>query len=231
MARHDDSTESSWDAVADDWTRHADTNDYRNFLLMPLMLELAGDVRGLRVLDLGCGEGGYSRALAERGATVRGIDSSPRLIGIARQRSSGIEFVCTNANALEAIDSASVDLVIAPMVLMDVEDYEGAIAEAVRVLRPGGHLVMSILHPCFTAPAAYFDRMAWDDFMTSEFAHAVVHHHRPLQDYMRAAIDCGLTLESFHEPDGSEAAQQSPRFEKLKRTPYFVFLAWRKPGR
>ena len=48
----DRSTES-WDAIADDWVRHADTNDYRNLFLMPRMLAMLGGVAGQRILDLG----------------------------------------------------------------------------------------------------------------------------------------------------------------------------------
>src|ERR1043166_2851871 len=118
---------------------------------MPRMFALMGDVRGKRVLDLGCGEGGYARELAKRGATVTGVDGSARLIEIARERSTpGITYVRANANAPGALPSSSFDLVVASMSLMDVEDYGGAVREACRVLRPGGELVMSITNPCYS---------------------------------------------------------------------------------
>src|SRR5437868_2832772 len=129
MAVHDDSSTRSWDAIADDWVAHADTNDYRNHYLMPRMLVMLGDVAGLRVLELGCGEGGYARELARRGALVAGVDGSPRLIEIARERAraEGVDarFLVANASALSELDSAAFDLVVAPMSLMDVEDYAG----------------------------------------------------------------------------------------------------------
>ena len=80
----DDSSTRSWESIADDWVTHADTNDYRNDFLMPHTFRLLGDVRLRRVLDLGCGEGGYSRELARRGAKVTGVDGSARLIEVAR---------------------------------------------------------------------------------------------------------------------------------------------------
>jgi 2-polyprenyl-3-methyl-5-hydroxy-6-metoxy-1,4-benzoquinol methylase len=88
MSDHDDSSTRSWEAAADDWVAHADTSDFQNHFLQPRMLDMAGDVSGRRVLDLGCGEGAYSRALVRRGARVTGIDGSARLIEIARRRAA-----------------------------------------------------------------------------------------------------------------------------------------------
>ena len=84
----DDSSTRSWEAAADDWIAHADISDYQNLFLQPRMFRLAGDVAGKRVLDLGCGEGAYSRALAGRGArspasTAADAWSTPR--GSARR--------------------------------------------------------------------------------------------------------------------------------------------------
>src|SRR6478672_12965370 len=117
----DDSSTRSWEAAADAWVEHADTSDYQNFFLRPRMLALAGDVSGRRVLDLGCGEGAYSRALAGRGAKVTGIDGSRRLVDAARQRAAmtGLEitYQCSNANDLEDVDDDSFDVIVASMLM------------------------------------------------------------------------------------------------------------------
>lgn len=76
----------AWDAVADDWARivRAGQDPHREQILDPAMLALLGDVAGLRVLDAGCGEGRFSRMLAERGARVVGVDVSARMVELAR---------------------------------------------------------------------------------------------------------------------------------------------------
>src|SRR5882757_1696759 len=126
MTDHDDSSTRSWEAAADDWVAHADASDYQNLFLQPRMFALVGDVSGRRVLDLGCGEGAYSRALAGRGARVTGIDGSPRLIEVARTRAAAaglaIEYLSANASALESVPSGAFDLVVASMLMMNVED-------------------------------------------------------------------------------------------------------------
>lgn len=246
----DDSSTRSWDSIADDWVAHADSNDYRNHLLMPLMLEMLGDVSGAKVLDLGCGEGGYSRELARRGATVTGVDGSARLIEVARERAVAervkVTFLCANANRLAGIEDRAFDLAVASMSLMDVKDYAGAISEAHRVLAPGGELLMSITHPCFSAPLSqwersgphewlhfkvdrYLERTAWETKITADFRNTVTRRHRPLEDYMAEPIKKGFVLKEFREPGATpEQMAKSRRFAKLNRIPYFLFMRWKK---
>ena len=249
---NEDSSTRSWNAIGESWASHADTNDYRNFFLMPRMLEMLGDVSGRRILDLGCGEGGYSRELKRRGANVIGVDGSGTLIRIARTRAEAeqldIQFIGTNANTLDVIADHSCEFVVAAMSLMDVEDYAGAVREIRRVLCSGGSLFMSITHPCFTARSAewvrppgdkrellffkvdnYFDREVWEDKITRDFSAPVLRRHRALQDYLEVLLREGFLLREFNEaePTANEL-KKSYRFRKLTRIPYFLFMRWEK---
>lgn len=252
MPNREDSSTRSWNAIADDWAAHAETNDYRNLFLLPLTLELLGDVRGRRILDLGCGEGGYARELAKRGAKVTGVDGSARLIEIARRRTTdpgvAVEYLCANAADLAPLPAASSDDALAAMSLMDVEDYEGAIREIARVLVPGGRLLMSITHPCFTAPVGewvrgprrellhfavdrYLERTAWASQITPAFSNPTIRRHRPLEDYFAPLLRLGFVLHDFREPAvNQEQIRQSPRMAKINRVPYFLFMTWKRPS-
>ena len=249
---NEDSSTRSWNAIGESWVSHADKNDYRNFFLMPRMLEMLGDASGRQILDLGCGEGGYSRELKRRGANVTGVDGSETLIRIARERAAAeqldVEFICANANSLDTLADDSFELVVAGMSLMDVEDYPGAVREIRRVLSNGGSLLMSITHPCFMGRNAewqrhpddrhellffkvdrYFDREVWEDKITKEFPAPVLHRHRPLQDYLQALLREGFVLRSFSEAEPTaDELKKSPRFRKLTRIPYFLFMRWDK---
>lgn len=250
---NDDSSTRSWEAAAEAWIEHADSSVYQSAFLRPRMLALAGDVAGRRVLDLGCGEGSYSRELARRGARVTGVDGSQGLIDAARRRArdAGIagDYHCCNANALTVLADGAFDLIVASMVMMNVEDYPGTMREAHRVLAPGGALCVSITHPCFSAPVSdwvggkgrharhfavdrYFERIAWEDRIAPTFRTPTLRRHRPLEDYMAGALAAGFALREFQEPMASdEEVRAVPKFSYMARVPYFLFMRWEKPAR
>jgi ubiquinone/menaquinone biosynthesis C-methylase UbiE len=249
---NEDTSTRSWNAIAESWASHADNNDYRNFFLMPRMLKMLGDVYGKRILDLGCGEGGYARELKRRGADIVGVDGSDMLVQIAHERADAeelnISFICANANALDGISENSFDLVVAAMSLMDVEDYPGAVREIRRVLCSGGSLLMSITHPCFSARISqwerppdnkhdllffkvdnYFEREVWEDKITRDFSSPVLRRHRPLEDYVQVLLHEGFLLRHFSEAEPTaDELKKSYRFRKLTRIPYFLFMRWEK---
>lgn len=113
---------------------------------------------GRQVLNAGCGEGYNTRLLAQCGATVTGVDISTEMIARARDAESreplGIRYEVAAFEDLSVFEAASFDVVVSFMALMDGADLPAAMAELHRVVRPGGRLVFSILHPCFITPGS-----------------------------------------------------------------------------
>ena len=113
-----------------------------------LILDLLAEVGGRDVLDVGCGDGGLAVKLSSRGARVTGVDASQMMIGAAcaRVRALGANAAFTVARAEELpFASHCFDVVAAVTILCFVDDATGAFGEMVRVLRPGGRLVIGEL--------------------------------------------------------------------------------------
>lgn len=113
-----------------------------------LLLDLLGPVRGLAVLDVGCGDGVLASALARRGAWVTGLDMDPQMLFAAerRARSESIELQLVEGRA-EALPfpSETFDRVVAVAVLCFVRNTNQAMNEIARVLKPGGRVVIGEL--------------------------------------------------------------------------------------
>ncbi len=114
------------------------------------LIAWASLVPGERVLDLGCGSGGASRAatraVGESGMVV-GVDSCVRALEVARERTPDdmpMAFVRASAERLLDIPDRSFDCVVASLVLEEVQDLDAALREVFRVLRPGGRFVASV---------------------------------------------------------------------------------------
>lgn len=185
----------------------------------PVTIELLGDVAGLHVLDLACGQGWTARWLATHGARVVGLDLSSRLLDIARRHereaSLGIAYVRADAQGAECLAGGVFDGVLCNGALMDIERLGPTIAGVARVLRAGGWFVFSITHPCFKAPRAgelvdhtdgSWRRTVGGYFAEGEWAAGRhnpalpdVAYHRTLSTYVNTLADAGLHLERLHE--------------------------------
>lgn len=155
-----------WQDNADSWTvlSRLGYDICRDGLNLPAFLRILPPVKGLRGLDIGCGEGTNTRAVARLGAKMTAIDPSSRFVDHARSyqsednskpgsngSSSEIEYHVQSATELTFEDN-SFDFAMSTMVLMDIPDLEAVLKEVHRVLKPGGFFQFSIVHPCFSTP-------------------------------------------------------------------------------
>jgi 2-polyprenyl-3-methyl-5-hydroxy-6-metoxy-1,4-benzoquinol methylase len=152
---HQNSTRNLYNSTASEWIR-GEPISLSDFTARPFVLELCEPISGLRVLDIGCGEGYCSRELRRRGAAqVHGIDLSQSMIEAATLQETkdalGISYEVGCATNLKQFDDGQFDLVIAVFLFnyLTIAQTEECIAEVVRVLRPSGRFVFSVPHPCF----------------------------------------------------------------------------------
>ncbi len=150
-----------WQENSDYWNENAEAWTYlarhgrdvtRDNLNTPAFLEMLPDVKGLRGLDIGCGEANNTRLVAQLNATMSGIDASEVFINHAihaeKEKPLGIEFHTASAAKLP-FENETFDFVMATMFLMDVPEPLLCIQEAYRVIKNGGFFQFSITHPCF----------------------------------------------------------------------------------
>ncbi len=224
-----------WNGVAEDWRiqvgDEGDTN--RRLNSDPVLWAFAGDVRGLEVLDAGCGTGYLSTKLSECGALATGVDFSERMIAIARETNPAVDFRVDSCSELRTIGDEHFDMVIANYVLMDTPDLDGAMEAFNRVLKPGGVAVLVFSHPCFPAGGATLtkdgekSRYDWDfpyfqekkciDPPWGHFTSDFVWFHRPLSEYWKAFTAAGFDVVDFEEPRITEDRYHLAKTEKQLR--------------
>lgn len=128
------------------WSRraegYADATARATLQSIPALLAAAQIFPGARVADVGCGPGYAAGAVAALGGIPTGIDFSAAMVSAARVRFPGIAFLEGDAEALPLQDESQ-DSVVSNIVLFHVTDPRRAVAEALRVLRPGGHFAFS----------------------------------------------------------------------------------------
>ena len=223
-----------WDGQAEAWGRFARTpghDVYHEGFNLPAFLEIVPPA-GRRTLDLGCGEGRVGAELTRRGHSVVGVDSSPAMVAMARERH---EALVADAAELPFEDGAF-DLVVADMSVMNMDDPEGGVLEASRLLEPGGRLCVAVVHPLDGAGSfegdelvirgSYFEPEAklWEsgrDGIRVTFCDRSL----PLERLARACEDAGLLVEAVREPRPSaEFIRANPLAERRLRVPLFLHL-------
>jgi len=194
----------------------------------PAVRRAVGDVRGLTVLDLGCGTGRHSAWMAAAGAAVTGVDFSEGMLAEARTKpgAGAIRFLLSDLHAPLPFRDSAFDVVVSGLVLEHIGDLDRFFGEARRVLRPGGRAVVSAMHP------AMFQRGTQARFTDPESGEVVrpgsVDHHA--RDIVAAAERAGFVVAALEEAAADAAlAARYPRAEKYVGCPMLVLLRLRTP--
>lgn len=178
-------------------------------------LNLLSDVAGDEILELGCGGGQCSVALAERGAEVTGIDIAEAQLAHARELAAehGVAptFYREDVTDLSRFPDERFDTAFNAYVFQWVGDLAACFRETNRVLRPGGRFVFSMPHPVYgladpesgEVVESYFDtgRQVTEE---PELENDMVTYRHRVSDVYNSLHDAGFAVERVHEPGSSD---------------------------
>jgi SAM-dependent methyltransferase len=162
-----------------------------------------------RVLDAACGTGRHAAWLAARGHEVVGVDASAAMLAKARAKLPGCRFEQGDLGSLP-LPNQSVDAVVCALALVHLSDLRPAFAEFARVVRPGGQVVVSDVHP-------FLIRLGWQAQFRTAMGGAGfmrLNAHLP-SDYAAAALAAGLQVAGLHEPQLTQESAVTVAREKL----------------
>lgn len=252
-----------WNENAEAWTQlaRAGYDVYRDYLNTPAFLAMLPDVRGLSGIDIGCGEGHNTRLIAQRGARLVGIDIAEVFIAHAaeEERNEPLGIVYRVASAVEIpYPDAHFDFATAVMSLMDMPETDLALAEAFRVVKPGGFLQFSICHPCFDTPhrrnlrneqgltyaievGDYFRNLngavtewlfgAAPRELKQKFPKfKIPRFTRTVSQWVNLLVDTGFVIERVEEPRPTDqTVRECPDMQDAQVVAYFLHIRARKP--
>ncbi|MGH3256152.1 MAG: class I SAM-dependent methyltransferase [Streptosporangiaceae bacterium] len=209
---------NDYDSFAEAYSAETEANLINGYYARPAILALAGDVAGRRILDAGCGSGPLSAALLDQGAIVTGVDSSAKMLELARRRlGADANLQVADLGRPLPFPDGAFDDVIASLVLHYLEDWGPALAELRRVLKPGGRLIVSVDHPFAITlmhreagrKAGYFETCNWTEEWTMGGQTALMSFwHRPLHAMTDAFTAAGFRIAVISEPPPAPDAHE-----------------------
>lgn len=236
-----DDIREQWDVIA--LTRDQQLRSGRDlsfeFVLKPTILSLIENQDLTMVLDAGCGSGVLTEVLAESALNVVGVDMSEASIALAVSKKDLPKNISYHADTLENYlsgTSVKYSMIVANMVLQDLDDIESCLRALASKCKPGAILVATITHPWFWPTYWGYDKEPWFIYSEvqaieapfkissdSEPIGVTTHFHRPLSYYIEKLSDVGFNLDVVLEPMPTTDIQK--RYPSLWKFPRFLALS------
>ena len=188
-----------WNRVADFWNERMgdDGNFFHRALVAPSQERLLDLKRDELVVEVACGNGQFTRRMAELGAKVVASDGVSRMVENAKARSvehaDRVEFSVidvTDTDTLVALGERRFDAAVCTMALFDIADIEPLVKSLSRMLKVGGRFVFTILHPCFNS-IPDLQMVAEKDFAEGKIA---THYSLKFSRYITPSVDAAMAM-------------------------------------
>jgi SAM-dependent methyltransferase len=204
-------------------------------------LRLLGDVKGKRVLELGCGAGQGAIAFAKQGASVTGVDFSEEDVAAGRRLAEAegvkVEFRLGDLADLAFLRTDSVDAVFSSWALGFVDDIGRVFRQVHRVLRVGAPLVFSVGHPAYdliddeAEQPLLVRRSYFDTAPITRPGSAWPTHHHTFADLTMGLIKSSYRIEAILEPEPLAGGPRSHGWrDSFRFVPRTIIFKARKEG-
>lgn len=220
--------------------RHSATSA-NDTLEKPILWDILGQVDGLDVMDLGCGEGHIARELFEKGIqSYTGMDSSERMIEAAEKTLADLE-VRLYRDFLEGwLPDGEYDLVLSRLAFHYIEHLQPIFERVYECLRPGGRFVFSTEHPVLTSHQVTQKDHTRQDWVVDRYFQTgqrqiswlggeVFKYHRTVEDFFMLLQETGFEVTHLRESrPRPELFEDSKLFERRSRVPLYLILGAKK---
>lgn len=229
---------ANWASVAEQWIDWVRADGHDAFWAYQSSFENFVRRGDGEAIEIGAGEGRISRLLIRLGHKVTAVEPVAAFLEAARDSQSAHSYVAASATKVPLADQ-SFDLVVLYNALMDVDDLQGALDEAARLLRPGGRMVIGLVHPLFdiysamqrsASPPTYFGQTPID-IETESNGRSMRFRgwQRPLSAYINACAQAGLFVARVCEPEPDPTHPATQRMPDSTIVPMFLWLELRLP--
>lgn len=218
-----------------------------NLFEIPALFSLMPDLRGKKVLDLGCGFGEHCKRFIEDGACqVTGIDISEKMLAVAEKENSDprISYICMPMEDIGRLNG-QFDMVVSSLALHYVEDFSGVVKNVYKILCEGGIFLFSQENPLCTCHSGgdrwtrdekgekiYVNLMNYGIEGEREsvwFVDHVKKYHRTFSTIVNTLIEAGFTIEKLVEPlPTAGLLEEHPEYRDLLHKPDFLLIKVKK---
>ena len=224
-------------------TRRNREDSPNNIIEKPIFLEMIGNVKGKKILDLGCGDAKFGIELLQKGCTsYDGVEGSENMVKEAINSLTGT-VGSVHLSPMETWDfqTGSYDLVVSRLALHYLADLKDIVRKAHKTLANDGRFVFSVQHPLLTSSiksaAASSLKADWivDDYFNSGervepwIDKKVVKYHRTIEEYYQLLKQAGFMIDDIREgtPRVEEFNSKS-EYKRRLRIPLFLLFSCKK---
>jgi ubiquinone/menaquinone biosynthesis C-methylase UbiE len=245
------SKDTSWGNVAKWYDKVVNDEDsYQIKVILPNVVRILAPKKGQRILDLACGQGFFSHAIAAEGARVSGVDVGAELVDIAKKHAGhNEEFIVAPSDDLSPFPNLCFDSVVCVLAIQNIERMTDTFTEVSRVLKPRGKFVLVLNHPAFRIPGK--SSWGWDEKAQVQYRRVdeyisesrstidmnpgstgkkelTYSFHRSLQAYSKSLANNGFAVSRIEEwishKESEKGPRQSAENKARKEIPLFMCL-------